>query len=294
MIQRSPVRRGFRARLVAVCAGCIALLVGSVASAGLLDVELELGVEFRFALLPAGTSATALQTVQAVSPPLDEIRLSTVPISLNALLLNPFQWNEGPVEVRLETIRVRPDLQGGNFGDLSAAVGNAQSSIAPATLPIEGGVRLCFLSTGCTTVTVGYPLGSETQGGGYVGAGVGGQLTVVPTPSVPPPGAPFTIIGAPWTLHTASVSFRALSGAIDTATRKGFAHGPVSMTGTTTLTSGVLGLVSATQVRTSAFGQNERFGTFHRLSVRFVPEPSLGMLFLAGALACAGLAARSR
>ena len=255
------------------------------------NVEFTLSVEWQIPLVAVSTSASAPSTVQAVSPPLDEIRLSTVPISLNTLVPNIPIFDGTANEVLLDTVRVRPDLQGGVFGNLVGAIGSPQTALAPATLPVEGSLRLCFVSESCNGPSFAWPLGSETPSG-YVGAGVGGLLTIVPLQA---PQARISVYGAPWTVHTATISQQSGPFNTNTFTRMGFAHGPASLTGTTTLTSGVLNLVTATQVEaTNVPFTHRKSGTFERLSIRFVPEPSGIVTWLAGTVALlAGLRRRN-
>ena len=98
--------------------------------------------------------------------------------------------------------------------------------------------------------------------------------------------AVISVIGAPWTVKTATIFRRTSGGLIESVLERGFAHGPASLTGTTTLTSGVLQLVTPQQVRFSGTpGSSDYFGVFHRLRVRFAPEPGVGV----GGLAAAAL-----
>jgi hypothetical protein len=69
----------------------------------------------------------------------------------------------------------------------------------------------------------------------------------------------------------------------------GFAHGPLSNSVTLGLTGGVLQMVSPTQV-TSTVGDT---ALLTRLTIEFLPEPTQGLLFGAGAVLMA-LLGRSR
>ena len=79
-------------------------------------------------------------------------------------------------------------------------------------------------------------------------------------------------------------------------TAMGFAHGPQSLTGSTSLSGGVLQFVSANQIR---FGTNpggvppDNYGLFHRYTIR-LPEPGRFLLLLAGVAALVGLGWRRR
>ena len=70
-------------------------------------------------------------------------------------------------------------------------------------LPIRGLVKVCLLSTNCTNflpLLLTQPTGAG-PGAGVKGVGVGGLVTVGGTERLR-----FSIEGAPWTLHTATVS----------------------------------------------------------------------------------------
>jgi hypothetical protein len=118
-----------------------------------------------------------------------------------------------------------------------------------------------------------------------------------------------SIQAAPWTIKTATAS------AVDppifhwrtdepppssvTATRRGFAHAPASTTTSTAQPGGVLQMVTPMQVRVDhwrfRYGSDYRYGWaaggFAVLTLRFIPEPGVGLLLATG---IAGLVAIGR
>ena len=74
----------------------------------------------------------------------------------------------------------------------------------------------------------------------------------------------------------------------------GFVHGPASNTSSTALASGVIQLITPTQVTTIGVpGSNDKLSLFGTLRIRFVPEPGLLLLLRSGAVALV-LLGRSR
>ena len=70
--------------------------------------------------------------------------------------------------VRASTVRMRSEVQGGSFGNFQAAlVGSGSAMLSPATVPVDGTLRICWLTTSCS-LAITLPLASETQGGGFV------------------------------------------------------------------------------------------------------------------------------
>lgn len=136
-------------------------------------------------------------------------------------------------------------------------------------LPVRGLLRLCTLVEGC----VFGPILRLTRNDGNTGFGAGGLLTI---------GAGATtfavsVEAAPWTLRTATLPIQTENGARFAIPRAGFAHGPLSYTGSTALSGGSLQLVTPVAV-TSQAGQP--FASFGVLQLRLVPEP--GPLVLLG------------
>ena len=107
-----------------------------------------------------------------------------------------------------------------------------------------------------------------------------------------------SIQGAPWTINTATASGVAPPFFDDndmttpvSATRRGFAHAPVSTTTSTAQIGGMLQMVTPMQVRWDSRDgcpgypwTHVRFvyGGFAVLAIRFIPEPGVGLLLATG------------
>jgi hypothetical protein len=140
-------------------------------------------------------------------------------------------------------------------------------------LPLRGLAKLCMFSTACGTF-LPLDLTRQTPGGGIEGVGVGGLVTVGGSSPLR-----FSIEGAPWTLHTATVSVATGGGGAFPVFTSGFAHGVGSVTGSTGLPGGMLQLVTPIRITSS---QNSDLAGFGRLRVRFLPEPGWLVLLAAG------------
>jgi hypothetical protein len=93
---------------------------------------------------------------------------------------------------------------------------------------------------------------------------------------------------APFTLGTAAAVTQTDAGAFTTVTLQGFVHGPGSGTSSTALTSGVIRLVTPTQVVTDGFpGNNEKLAMFGTLTIHFIPEPGILLLLGSGVVGLA-------
>lgn len=221
-------------------------------------------------------------------------------------------------KVRLEGVRIAPDLQGGIFGPILAAVqGGLTSMGAPVTplntsqrtVPATGTIRLCrvFACNTTTTPPVTQMLNQATTMGGVVGPGVD-DTTFVITRTPPPTGTGFTLLlqGAEWTVNTATVMYQTVTGtmgtvATQTLTGMGFVQGPASNTGTTLSptndpTSGTVQLVTPIQIQalTGFSAPHQLSGMIVRLTLHFQPEPGRLALLGSGALALAALGWRRR
>ncbi len=179
----------------------------------------------------------------------------------------------------------------GTFGpNISGAV---KSTFFPpgknlGTLPLGGVVKLCVIDTSCNfsfslilstpTTVVGVPgTGVKALGvGGEIG---GGSLLVG-----------VSVQGAPWTVKTVTVIDH-ITTTIGTnktfinITFKGFAHGPNSMTTSTAAPSGVLQLVTPSQVITTILsGSNKKVSSGSIFFLHFIPEPGLLLLLGSGVI----------
>lgn len=192
----------------------------------------------------------------------------------------------GIVAIQLDGVQERPDLQGGVFRPISGAV-QSTTQLTLNTMPTTGSVRICLYDPNCSA-GLDSVLG-ETVNGVFVGGGIGGVVTIGGAG-----GIRISLIGAPWTVKTASVSNRTDGGAITTFARQGWAHGPASATSSTALTSGVIQLVTASQTRTIGIpGNADASGQISSTRFHFIPEPGLLLLLGSGAVGLA-LTGRAR
>lgn len=163
----------------------------------------------------------------------------------------------------------------GTLKPISGALQNTAQALTMNVLPVPGLGRVCLLFAGCNSGSLEFPL---TTNDGASGAGIGGIVTAGGVG-----GIRISLVAAPWTIKTATLSDRTDNGALSYPTARGFAHGPASMTSSTALTSGVVQLVNPTQVITLGIpGQQDRISLYGKLTIHFVPEPGVLLLLVSG------------
>ncbi len=142
-------------------------------------------------------------------------------------------------------------------------------------LPLHGSVRLCLISASCISSELLMPF---TQSHGAAGIGVGGSFAPLLGSKV----VAISVEAAPWTVGPAFIPVSTIGGNTISIPSSGYLHGPFSFSGSAALAGGSLKLVSPVVVR-SAEGLHPltSFATIH---IRFVPEPGVGLLLVAGVI----------
>jgi hypothetical protein len=188
-------------------------------------------------------------------------------------------------------------VQGGT-GTLAPISGGVASTttLTSKRLPVKGLVRLCVINSSCTQ-TLDLPLTQAVTAndpvtlGATKGVGIGGLLTIAGTK-----GTRISIQAAPWTIKTKTVYDQITTPTNETQklTIPIVNHGYASPLSTTANASGVVQLVSPSQVVTNLpSGSNAKVSSGVILLVHFIPEPGL-LLLLGSGVAGLALIGRSR
>ena len=191
------------------------------------------------------------------------------------------------------------NVRGGTGTNTGISGGAASTGTGYGVQAIHGIVKICLIfAPNCeqflpmilnqpTTVN-GIP-GPNTKG-----VGVGGLITAGGYG-----GIRISLQAAPWTVKTATVVDHittppsGTNRVFVTFRAKGWAHAPVSTTTSTAQPSGVLQLVTPSQVATNLpLGSNEKLGSFVIVAIHFIPEPGLLLLLGSGVAGLAFLGRR--
>ncbi|MDJ0848366.1 MAG: hypothetical protein QNK04_08320 [Myxococcota bacterium] len=169
----------------------------------------------------------------------------------------------------------------GTFAPVSGAV-QSTTALTQNVLPVPGVSRICLVSTICNDF-LDLIFTEQTVNGDTIGIGVGGLLTVGGDSPIK-----ISLQAAPWTLKTVSVLDQILTtGKVNTETiartYAGFVHDPASGTTSTAQPSGVVQLVTPSQIKTNLpFGTAEVQSSAITLRIHFIPEPGLILLLGSG------------
>jgi hypothetical protein len=239
-------------------------------------------------------SGTGLATVNGSGPGghLNTFTLTTGFATLDGVIpvTDPIVTAGGIVEVRVTSIKgITTPLPGnpnaGRFGPISGALQNTSLALSLNTAPVQGVVRLCLFVPGCGGASLVSDLSQTVNGTKNIGGGVGGVITIGAFGPIR-----LSILGAPWTIKTASVSNRTDNEGITFFAKNGWAHGPASLTSSTAVTSGVFQLVNASQTTTTGIpGNSDKSGNVTHQVIHFIPEPGLLLLLGVGAVGVAAL-----
>jgi hypothetical protein len=188
---------------------------------------------------------------------------------------------------------IQYDQIAGGTGTVGPISGGVQSTttLTQNTISLSGTVRICLVTTDCADALV-LELQQMTANGATIGVGIGGLLTVGADSNVK-----ISIQAAPWTVKTVTLSDQiTTTGEVNQTTvpvqLQGFAHNAASGTSSTAAPSGVVQLVTPSQVTTNLpLGSNKVIASGQTFFLHFIPEPGLLLLLGSGV---AGLAVLGR
>jgi len=170
----------------------------------------------------------------------------------------------------IAAVRLEAGVGFGTLAPFDPLASLSQSQLTKNILPLYGTLKLCVLSSACTSY-IPIPLVSPSFG---AAVGVGGLVTIGL-------GAiRISVEAAPWTLRDAAVTVETPSGSTFQFVTSGSAHGPYSFTGSTALMGGQLSLVTPMLIMSNELDVDPM--AFARLTLRFVPEPGLLLLLASG------------
>lgn len=273
---------------LAVLLGVLAFMGPALASASLYVFQGRVTLQFsnlgRARAIQTG-SGVAVVNGSGTGAHLNTLSFLQAVGTLNTIIpvTDPIVTAGGIVEVRITSLMAIPEIQGGVFAPISGALQNTANQLTQNTMPSIGSVRICLFYAGCNSGSLDQDL-SQTNGTGmYIGGGIGGVITIGGSGAIR-----ISILGAPWTVKTVTISNRTDNANLTYFQRNGFAHGPASLTSSTLAPSGVIQLVAASQTTVIGVpGNSDLSGNIASNRLHFVPEPGLLLLLGAGAVGMA-------
>lgn len=235
-----------------------------------------------------GGVATVNGTSGVIPYHLDEIRLDKgrggIEGSTTYFITDPETAGLGMAAVRYLDMQGLTGTLGGSF----------PTGRSPGAMGVRGLVRVCLLSTACTTYA---PLAltqpttvSGVPGGEIKGLGVGGLLTIGGYGDIR-----ISVQMAPWTIKTVTGrgAISTEHGAIvpHTWTMRGWVHGPMSSSSSTAAVGGEMLMVTPAAITSNTIlgfagpdgaKFSEAAGSVVSVMIRFIPEPNKGVLILCG------------
>lgn len=147
-------------------------------------------------------------------------------------------------------------------------------AVVDSSALVGGRGFICMLSAPLPPCVGGFPF--QLTKSAAVGIGIGGILTIGGTGTIR-----ISVYGAPFTVNTASLVGTTVNGGSLPLYERGFVHGPISFTGTTAVTGGVLQVVTPMR-SVSVGGGSGPLSGFVRLTIEFTPEPGRAALLGSG------------
>lgn len=275
----------------------LAFLIAPAASATVYDFAGRVVLQFsnlgRIRVVATGTGV-AIVNGSGTGTHLNTLSIASATGTLDTVIpvTDPIVTAGGIVEVRLTSVMGFDSAlqggQGGIFKPISGALQNTAAQLTMNTAANVGSVRLCLFYSGCNSGSIDQDLDKTNGTGMQIGGGVGGVITIGGSGAIR-----ISILGAPWTVKTVTISNRTDNANLTYFTRRGFAHGPASMTSSTVAASGVIQLVVASQTTVVGVpGNSDLSGNISSNRIHLIPEPGLLLLFGAGATAMAVLGRR--
>lgn len=262
-----------------------------------------------------GGVATVNGSTGPIPAHLEDIRIQGSRARLNTVTNTVIITDPETAGNGIAAIIIDYNLRTGTIGPISGALVST-SALTKRKLPIGGVAKVCLLSTVCTdflpllltqptTNGARYQVNTATPnqltpnalqgkrlgvpGTGVKGVGIGGLVTVGGDSPIR-----ISVEAAPWTVKTATAvdqtDDNTGAAAFHNVTGMGFAHGPASGTTSTAQPSGVLQIVTPSQIRTNlALGSSVKLSVITQLLVHFIPEPGLLLLLGSGVVGLAVL-----